>query len=83
MRLLDPGGSASYWGEGVCFAVVLSASGQCRVGYRRVPTTILASANLLTITVYAKQSVTRGAYGIGALYLNGAGFRWKNSTIPL
>ena len=64
MRGLNPGGSASSRGEGVCHATILSTSGRCGIDYRRVPATILASANLHTITLHAKQRAISGSYGI-------------------
>ena len=66
MRGLNPGGSASSRGEGVCHATILSTSGRCGIDYRRVPATILASANLHTITLHAKQRAISGSYGIAA-----------------
>ncbi|MEK7359729.1 MAG: hypothetical protein AAB422_05085, partial [Planctomycetota bacterium] len=52
---------AKHW---VCLAAVLSALDRRGTVADGAPTIILASANLLTITLRAKQRATRGAYGI-------------------
>ena len=51
------------------------------IDYRRVPATILASANLHTITLHAKQRAISGSYGIAAYGRRGLIYYIKQGKI--